>query len=286
MLSLSQKVGEALAAIRQRTERAVDFGIILGSGLGALAGEVQDVVRIPYHDIPHFPVSTVAGHAGALHIGVLEGKSVAVFQGRIHYYEGYNMEEVTFPVRIMRALGASTMLVTNAVGGIAENLENGDLVAITDHINFMGMNPLRGPNDENLGPRFPDMVRCYEPKLIDLAQAVARENGINLKKGIYTAVSGPSYETRAEIAFFRTIGGATVGMSTVPEVIVARHAGLAVLGISCVTDILYGDYAEVSHDLVLAVANETGPKFIKLMKAIVKKLPLPSNTPEGQHARS
>jgi len=229
-------------------------------------------VRIAFHDIPHFPPSTVSGHAGALVLGELDGASVAVFQGRVHYYEGYEMEQVTFPVRLMRVLGAQTMLVTNAVGGIADTLNNGDLVAISDHINLIGMNPLRGPNDDKMGPRFPDMVNCYDEQLRHLAHQAASEIGVPLKDGVYIAVSGPSYETRAEIRFMRMIGADTVGMSTAPETIAARHVGMRVLGISCVTDVLYGDYKEVSHEEVLAVAKESGPRFIKLMRAIVHQL--------------
>lgn len=270
--SHSEQFQQAVTYIRKHSTRVPRLGIVLGSGLGALAGEVTDAVKIPYEDIPHFPPSTVSGHAGALVLGELEGASVAVFQGRVHYYEGYEMQQVTFPVRLMRALGAEVMLVTNAVGGISEKLNNGDLVAITDHINLMGVNPLRGRNDDTLGPRFPDMVNCYDENLRNMAHEVAREIGVPLKDGVYIAVSGPSYETRAEIRFMRQIGADTVGMSTAPETIVARHAGMRVLGVSCVTDVLYGDYKEVSHEDVLAVAKETGPRFIKLMRAIVARL--------------
>lgn len=273
----NEQLGQAVAYVRARSDRKPSIGIVLGSGLGALANEVTHAVRLPFTEIPHFPRSTVAGHAGSLVLGELGNASVVVFAGRIHYYEGYSMDQVVFPVRLMRALGAEIMIVTNAVGGIATALQNGDLVAIRDHINFIGTNPLRGPNDDDLGPRFPDMVNCYDPELRKIAHEVAQKLKITLKEGVYIAVSGPSYETKAEIHFMRMIGADIVGMSTVPETIVARHAGMRVLGISCVTDVLHGDYKEVSHEEVLAVARESGPRFVKLMGAIVKRL--------GTHAK-
>ena len=252
----------------------VDVGIVLGSGLGALAGEVQDAVRIPYTDIPHFPPSTVAGHAGALVVGTLEGKRVAVFQGRVHYYEGYPMQDVTFLTRLMWVLGARTMLVTNAVGGINEDYRVGDLICIKDHINYMGTNPLLGPNDERFGPRFPPMDDAYNLELRELAHGLARRLDVPFKDGVYLALSGPSYETKAEIEFFRRIGADTVGMSTAPEVIVARHCGMRVLGISCITNLVHGSHKETSHEDVLKSANEAGPRFIRLMKAIVSEMAL------------
>lgn len=282
----TEQLQQALTFIRKHSDRVPRFGIVLGSGLGALANEVANAVRISYDDIPHFPTSTVAGHAGALVLGELDGASVAVFQGRIHFYEGYDMFGVTFPVRLMHGLGAQMMIVTNAVGGISETLTNGDLVAIRDHINFMGTNPLRGPNLDSMGPRFPDMVNCYDERLRSVAHEVAKEAGISLKEGVYIAVSGPSYETRAEIQFMRMIGADTVGMSTAPETIVARHVGMRVLGISCVTDVLYGDYQEVSHEEVLAVAKESGPRFVKLVRAIVQRLERDCRTAEGSSRAS
>ena len=249
-----------------------DVGIVLGSGLGALADEVQDAVRIPYVDIPHFPPSTVVGHAGTLVLGRLEGKQVAVFQGRVHYYEGYPMQDVTFLTRLMWVLGARTMLVTNAVGGISEKLNHGDLVCINDHINFMGVNPLVGPNDERFGPRFPPMDDAYDLELRQMAHRLAKELDVPFKDGVYLALSGPSYETKAEIAFFHRIGADTVGMSTAPEVIVARHCGMRVLGISCVTNLLHSGHKDTSHEDVLKQAIEAGPRFIRLMKAIVAGL--------------
>jgi len=271
---LAGRIQEALLSVREHVEGSVEAGIILGSGLGDLADAVTDAVVIPYREIPHFPVSTVAGHAAKLVVGRLEGRPLAVFQGRLHYYEGYSMEEVTFPVRLMRAMGASIMIVTNAVGGLREDLAPGDLVTIRDHINCMGTNPLRGQNDDTLGPRFPKMDRAYDEALRELARRVARELGITLKEAVYAAVTGPSYETRAEIHFMRTIGTDTVGMSTVPETIVARHAGMRVAGISCVTNVLHGDYEEVSHEEVLEVARQTAPSLIRLMRGIIAGLPV------------
>ncbi len=293
--TLSDKIQEAAAAIRrlaskQGTSRAAaspewrpEVGVILGSGLGDLALEVEDAVRLDYAEIPHFPRSTVMGHAGTLVMGTLEGRNVLVYQGRVHYYEGYTMEEITFSVRLMKALGAHTMLVTNAVGGIAEKLIPGDLATIRDHINFMGMNPLRGPNAEALGPRFPRMDDAYDVVLRTYAHDVAKAQGLDLKDAVYLALSGPSYETRAEIAFFRQFGAETVGMSTVPEVIVARHSGLRVLGVSCVTNALHGTYEEANHEAVVAQANEAKPRFIRLIRGILRDLPAPAPTATSGH---
>lgn len=284
-LPLWDRLQEARESIRARVaaERGTpveagaslaDVGIVLGSGLGALAGEVQEAIRIPYTDIPHFPPSTVSGHAGALVLGTLEGKRVAVFQGRVHYYEGYPMQDVTFLTRLMWVLGARTMLVTNAVGGINETYSCGDLICINDHINYMGVNPLVGPNDERFGPRFPPMDDAYDVDLQALAHRLAKELEIPFKDGVYLALSGPSYETRAEIAFFKRIGADTVGMSTAPEVIVARHCGMRVLGISCVTNLLHSGHKDTSHEDVLKQANEAGPRFVRLMRAIVAHMAL------------
>jgi purine-nucleoside phosphorylase len=287
--SLSARLHDAVSAIRamaaksDSAAKAADWrpelGIILGSGLGDLANEVEAAIRIPYAEIPHFPVSTVHGHSGTLVLGRLEGRNVMCYQGRVHFYEGYSMDEITFSVRLMEALGAHTMLVTNAVGGISEFLIPGDLVAIRDHINFMGTNPLRGPNDENIGPRFPRMDDAYDVDLRAYALDTAKRLGVDLKSGVYLALTGPSYETRAEINFFRQIGADTVGMSTVPEVIVARHSGLRVLGVSCVTNALHGSYEEADHAAVVAQAKETGPRFVKLIRGIVNRLPAPQAAP-------
>lgn len=284
-LSLSAKLDEAVGAIRRiasaapstapasHTGWSPEIGMILGSGLGDLAEEVTDAVRIPYAEIPNFPLSTVHGHSGTLVLGTLEGRNVMIYQGRVHFYEGYTMEEITFSVRLMKALGAHTMVVTNAVGGISDFLVPGDLVVNRDHINFMGNNPLRGPNDENLGPRFPRMDDAYDVHLRSYAHDVGKQLGVDVKSGVYLALAGPSYETKAEINFFRQIGADTVGMSTVPEVIVARHGGMRVLGISCVTNALHGTYEEANHAAVVKQAKETGPRFIRLIRGIVADMP-------------
>jgi len=274
--NLAERIAIALDAVRARIPGdgpLADVGVVLGSGLGALADEVEDATPIPYVDIPGFPVSTVAGHAGRLVIGRIGEQRVAVFQGRVHYYEGYDMQEVTFPVRLLRALGAHTMVVTNAAGGITETLRVGDIVVLTDHINYTGANPLRGPNDESLGPRFPRMDDAYDEELRRFAYEVAQESDVPLREGIYLALAGPSYETKAEIRFFKRIGADLVGMSTAAEVIVARHGGMRVLGFSCVTNILHGEYEDSTHEQVLASAREAAPRFLRLMRAIVRRLP-------------
>jgi purine-nucleoside phosphorylase len=254
-------------------ERSPRLGIILGSGLGAVADEVQDAVRIDYADIPHFPVSTVEGHAGKLVVGTLEGKRVIALQGRFHYYEGYTIQEVTFPVRVFKALGVEVMIVTNACGGINPAFQPGDLMLITDHINFIGDNPLIGKNFKQLGPRFPDMSTAYDKGLIDLARSVASAQGIHVQQGIYTAVSGPYYFSKAELRMVKGFGSDTIGMSTVPETIVAVHGGMKVLGISCITDMADPDnLVPLEHAHVVAVANEARPRFSKLVKGIIAQI--------------
>jgi purine-nucleoside phosphorylase len=231
---------DAKDAILAKTSVQPKVGLILGSGLGVLAEEIENPVTIPYHDIPHFPVSTVEGHAGQLVVGILEEKSVVVMQGRFHLYEGHDTSAVTFPIRVMKEMGVETILVTNAAGGVNKEYKSGALMLIKDHINLMFRNPLIGPNDSELGVRFPDMSNAYDLGLREMAKRVANENRIELQEGVYTAVMGPSYETPAEIRMIRKIGGDAVGMSTVPEVIVARHAGIRVLGISCITNMAAG----------------------------------------------
>jgi purine-nucleoside phosphorylase len=273
-LNLLQKINAAADFIRNATNITPQVGLILGSGLGALADEIQDAVRIDYRDIPHFPVSTVEGHAGKLVIGHLMGKPVIALQGRFHYYEGYSLQEVTFPVRVFKALGVSTMVVTNACGGINPSLYPGALMFITDHINFIGDNPLIGKNFNALGPRFPDMSTAYDKDLIRLGKSVAATLGIETKEGIYTAVSGPYYYSKAELRMVKGFGSDTIGMSTVPETIVAVHMGMKVLGISCITDMADPDnLVPLEHAHVVAVANETRPKFIRLLSGIIQKLP-------------
>ncbi len=273
-LNLLQKINAAADFIRGKANIAPQIGLILGSGLGGFADEIEDAVKIDYHDIPHFPVSTVEGHAGKLVIGTLQGKKVIALQGRFHFYEGYSLEEVTFPVRVFKALGVSTMIVTNACGGINPQLYPGALMFITDHINFIGDNPLIGKNFNDLGPRFPDMSTAYDKSLISLGKQVAAELHIDTKEGIYTAVSGPYYYSKAELRMVKGFGSDTIGMSTVPETIVAVHTGIKVLGISCITDMADPDnLVPLEHAHVVAVANEARPKFIQLVSGIIQKIP-------------
>jgi purine-nucleoside phosphorylase len=251
-------------------------GIILGSGLGSLADEVRTVASIPYGEVPGFPPSSVIGHAGRLVLGELEGKRVAVMQGRFHFYEGHPMQQVTLPVRVLKELGIEVLMVTNAAGGLNPDFQAGDLMLIEDHINMLGFggaNPLLGPNDPDLGPRFPAMNPAYDPELRRLALQTAKECNIPLRQGVYIVLAGPNYETPAELRMLRQWGADAVGMSTVPEVIVARHAGIRVVGISNITNMALGDSLEpVNHDEVLAVADQSRPRFVTLMKALVRKL--------------
>jgi len=264
------QINEAVAYIRTYLKETPEIGLILGSGLGVLADEVEDSVVIPFGEIPHFPVSTVAGHSGLLVAGRLEGKRVVVLKGRVHYYEGYSMRDVVFPVYVMKRLGINTLLVTNAAGGMNPSFAPGDLMLITDHINFMGGNPLIGPNCDELGPRFPDMSQAYDRGLRRLAEETAARLGIRLQKGVYVAVSGPSYCTAAELRMLAALGGDAVGMSTVPEVIAANHCGMRTLGIACITDMAVADHLEpLTHEQVVRVAEETRPKFVALLKAVI-----------------
>ncbi|MCL7747085.1 purine-nucleoside phosphorylase [Halalkalibacter sp. MEB205] len=249
------------------------IGLILGSGLGVLADEIQNPVKVPYSEIPNFPVSTVAGHAGQLVFGMLEGKQVVAMQGRFHFYEGYSMDVVTFPVRVMKALGVEQIIVTNAAGGVNESYEPGNLMIIKDHINNMGQNPLIGPNDEAFGVRFPDMSSAYSGRLRELARDHAEKLTINVQEGVYVGNTGPSYETPAEIRMLRTLGADAVGMSTVPEVIVARHAGLEVLGISCISNMAAGILPQpLTHDEVIETTEKVKSDFLALVKSIVKEM--------------
>jgi purine nucleoside phosphorylase I, inosine and guanosine-specific len=268
-----ESIREAAKYISNKINHQPDGAVILGTGLGALADEIEDRTVIKYKDIPHFPVSTVAGHAGELIGGYVEGKYVLAMNGRFHYYEGYNMKEVTFPVRVFANLGIKKLIVSNACGGMNPHFKAGDLMLIEDHINLMGDNPLIGRNFDELGPRFPDMSEGYSRKLIAKAQKACDTLGIEIKKGVYVAVSGPNYETPAELKMLRAIGADAVGMSTVPEVIVARHSGLEVLGISCVTDMAIADDLEpLDHEKVVEIANAVKPKFVKLVKSIIKDI--------------
>jgi purine-nucleoside phosphorylase len=273
MSDLRTRIEEAAEAIRSRLECKPRIGIILGTGLGNLARQIEGAREMKYEEIPHFPRSTVQSHAGQFIAGTLAGQEVVVMEGRFHYYEGYSLEQVTFPVRVMRALGAETLLVTNACGGMNPMHEKGDLLVIEDHINFMGVNPLIGPNDEELGPRFPDMCAPYDPDLLKLAEEVALQKNVRAHRGIYLAVTGPCLETRAEYRFMRATGADTVGMSTVPEVIVGVHAGFRILGIGVITDICLPDALEpVNIDEIIAVANDAGPRLESVILGVLEGL--------------
>lgn len=270
-MKLTEKIKEATDFIRKKYSDNVDFGLILGSGLGNLAEEIKNPVTIPSYEIPHFPRSTVEGHEGLFILGELEGRKVATMKGRIHFYEGYPMKEITFPVRVFKALGAKVLIVTNACGGVNHDFNPGDIMLIRDHINFMFDNPLMGHNEAELGVRFLDMTEAYDKKIGDMALEIGKELGIPLREGVYLAISGPCYETMAEIDLIRAIGADAVGMSTVPEVIVARHGGMKVLGISCVTDVIHKG-GGISHEEVLAVAERTRPKFQALIKECIRRI--------------
>jgi len=262
MLEQFAKIEEAAAFISGRWSRAPRVGIILGSGLGGMSSAMTEAVSIPYESIPHFARSTAHGHAGQLVCGLLEGVPVLVMEGRMHAYEGYPLAQITFPIRVLKRLGAKQLVITNAGGGLNPQFRSGDLMVIDDHINLMNDNPLIGINDERLGPRFPDMSAPYTPALVDRALTVARRENFAAHRGVYVAVTGPNLETRAEYRFLRGIGADVVGMSTVPEVIVAVHAGLAVLGISVVTDMCLPDALEVATvEKILAVAKSAEPKL-------------------------
>lgn len=264
--------------IRARHTGRPRIGIILGSGLGALADQVEEGLSIAYADIPHFPRPTVEGHSGRLVFGNLQGQPVVLMQGRLHHYEGFSMPEVTFPVRVMHALGIEILIVTNAAGGIRQSFRVGDLMLITDHIGFLnmtGMNPLRGPNDESLGPRFPGMAQVYDRELRALALSEAAVSGIPLHQGVYVGLSGPSFETPAELRFLQAVGCDAVGMSTVPEVTVARHAGIRVLGISGITNVAILDPdedREANHEEVLEAGKVIGPRLIALVGGVLRRL--------------
>lgn len=273
MVTRLQQIREAAAYIAEKTVIKPRVGLILGSGLGVLAEQLEDAQAIPFSEIPHFPVSTVAGHAGNLVCGTLSGTPVVAMQGRFHYYEGYSMQTVTLPVYVMKALGIETLIVTNACGGMNRSFAPGDLMIITDHINMTGDNPLIGPNLDEFGPRFPDMSTAYTPEFVALAERQAQRLGIPIRKGVYCGVSGPTYLTPAELMMLARVGGDAIGMSSVPEVIAARHCGLKVLGISCITDMAIGEELEpLTHEQVVAVAEQTRPRFIALMKEILKEV--------------
>ncbi|MCD6407039.1 purine-nucleoside phosphorylase [Candidatus Aerophobetes bacterium] len=271
--NLREKIGEALSYVRSKSSIVPEIGIILGTGLGKLAEKIENKVVISYKQIPHFAVSTAPGHAGNLLLGKIGEKKVVAMQGRFHLYEGYSPEEVTFPIRVMKALGVKVLIESNAAGGMNRNFKPGDIMIITDHINFTGTNPLIGPNDDSLGPRFPDMSEPYDWDLIELTEEVALEEGIRCHRGVYIGVTGPNFETRAEYRFFHLIGADAVGMSTVPEVIVAKHSGLKVLGLSCITDMCIPDKLEpVDFRKVIDVANKAEPKVTRLVEKVIRKI--------------
>lgn len=261
--------------IASRTKHKPTIGLVLGSGLNALADQVEQADVIPFKEIPGFPVSTVEGHSGALVVGQLSGKPVIVMRGRAHFYEGYSMQRVTLPIRVMRAFGVELLIVTNAAGGVNVNYRAGDIMLIVDHINFVGMggaNPLRGPNDASLGPRFPDMSQAYDPGLCDLARRVARDQTIELREGVYMMLAGPSFESPADVKFVRMVGADAVGMSTVSEVIVARHGEMRVLGLSMISNSLAPGHDKVSHAEVLAAGQAAVPKLTSLIRGVLAQL--------------
>jgi len=262
-----------LTFILKQSKYKPEIGLILGSGLGSLADAIEDAEYYNYADIPNFPTSTVEGHAGRLVIGKLGNKQVVAMQGRFHYYEGYAMQETTFPVRVMKALGVETVFVTNAAGGANKDFKPGDLMIITDHINFGGYNPLIGANDDRLGVRFPDMSKAYTPEYIEVAKQCAKDLNINIKEGVYTFFTGPTYETPAEVRMARIMGADAVGMSTAPEVIVASHSNLKVVGISCITNMAAGILDQpLNHEEVIETTQRVKQEFLSLVKSIVKKI--------------
>ena len=267
-----EKINETCSFINKKISSKPEIGIILGTGLGGLVREISIELSIPYSEIPNFPVSTVDGHGGKLIIGELSGRKVIAMQGRFHYYEGYSMKELTFPVRVMKQLGIDLLVLSNASGGLNPQFSVGDIMLITDHVNLFPEHPLRGRNIDELGPRFPDMSEVYSEKWIKHASDVAEKLGIKVKKGVYAGVSGPTYETPAEYRYIRSIGADAVGMSTVPEVIVARHMSLDCFALSVITDLGVDDkIEEISHHEVLNIAQSVEPKLTNLVKAFLNK---------------
>jgi purine-nucleoside phosphorylase len=273
MTELKQHIKKALESIRTKTDSTPKIGIILGTGLGGLVKEIKKEVIIDYRDIPYFPISTVESHHGKLIFGTLSGKKIVAMQGRFHMYEGYDLKQITFPVRVMKFLGVQNILVSNAAGALNPLFRKGDVMIICDHINLLGDNPLIGPNDDELGPRFPDMSEAYSKELITLAEQAALDLKIQVQKGVYVAMQGPNLETKAEYRFLRTVGADAVGMSTVPEDIVAVHMGMKVLGISILTDECFPDALKpASLEKILKVAKKAEPKMTAIMKEVVKRM--------------
>jgi len=273
-ISIYDRASEAARFITSRAQgRTPRVAVVLGSGLGGVADALDDGVVLPYSEIPNFQESTVEGHEGKLMIGSLGGVDVVLMKGRVHYYEGYTMEEVTLPIRVFSVLGIKSLILTNASGGTAPHLAPGSLMAITDHINMIGENPLRGPNDDRFGPRFPDLTSAYTPAYLEVAHQVAREIGVVLFEGVYLALRGPSYETPAEIRMMRKLGADAVGMSTVPEVIVARHCGMNVLAISCITNVAAGlSTSQINHSEVMAVGKTAGKQLSELIVRLIPRI--------------
>ena len=273
MINLIEKTNQTISAIREKTSNSYEVGIILGTGLGGLVNEIDIDFEIDYSDLPNFVQSTVEFHKGKLIFGTLNGKNVIVMQGRFHYYEGYSMQEITYPVRVMKKLGVETLLVSNACGGLNPLYRRGDLMIMHDQINLLGDNPLIGKNEDEFGPRFPDMSEPYNYELIEYAEDIALENKIKLQKGTYVAVPGPNLETKAEYRFLRTIGADVVGMSTVPENIVANHMGIKVFGMSIITDECFPDSLKpINIDDILEAAKVAEPKMTIIMKKLIGKL--------------
>ncbi|HEV8136927.1 MAG TPA: purine-nucleoside phosphorylase [Pyrinomonadaceae bacterium] len=270
---LYERAEHAARIIRSRTTETPRIAIILGSGLGAFADDFENAVSIPYEDITGFPRSTAAGHAGRLVIGKIDQVPLMAMQGRVHFYEGYSLEQVTFPIRVFKLLGIKTLILTNASGGVNVQFSQGALMIISDHLNLLGDNPLRGPNDTRFGPRFPDMTAVYSPELQEIVIEEAKALNVEVRRGIYAALAGPSYETPAEIHLMRTLGADAVGMSTVPEAIVARHMDLEVLGISCITNMAAGISDEpINHDDVMATGDRVRETFTQLLRKVVGRI--------------
>lgn len=273
MENLIEKINESVSFIKTKVKSEIEIGLILGSGLGEMANSINDPITIPYKDIPHFPVSRVPGHAGQLVIGSLEGKNVLCMQGRVHFYEGWSMDKIVFPVQVMKMLGIETIILTNAAGCVNKEWKPGDLMIINDHIKLIAENPLRGVNCDELGPRFFDMSHAYNPELINLAEKKALELGINIRKGVYQFFAGPNFETPAEVRFARFCGADAVGMSTVPETIAAAHCGLKVLGISCMTNMAAGILKQgLNHQEVLETGKMVRKDFSALIRSIIRDM--------------
>ncbi len=273
MSELLKKIEETLNVIKEKTSEKYEVGIVLGTGLGGLVKEIEIEHEIKYSELPHFPLSTVESHEGKLIFGKINGKNVVAMQGRFHYYEGYSMQQITYPIRVMKFLGVKTLLISNACGGMNPIYKRGDIMIMLDHINLLGDNPLIGKNEDELGPRFPDMSEPYNLELIELAEKIALENNIKLQKGVYVAVTGPNLETKAEYRFLRATGADVVGMSTIPENIVANHMGIKVLGFSIITDECFPDSLKpVNVQEIIATAKEAEPKMTLIMKEVIKQL--------------